>query len=31
MPFGSYQSGPRDAIINAGRFLKEAGCDAVEA
>jgi 3-methyl-2-oxobutanoate hydroxymethyltransferase len=30
MPFGSYQSGPRDAIINAGRFLKEAGCDAVK-
>ena len=30
MPFGSYQSGPRDAILNAGRFLKEAGCDAVK-
>jgi 3-methyl-2-oxobutanoate hydroxymethyltransferase len=30
MPFGSYQSGPRDAIINGGRFLKEAGCDAVK-
>ena len=30
MPFGSYQSGARDAIINAGRFLKEAGCDAVK-
>ncbi len=30
MPFGSYQSGPRDAIINAGRFLKEAACDAVK-
>ena len=30
MPFGSYQSGSRDAIINASRFLKEAGCDAVK-
>ncbi len=30
MPFGSYQSGTRDAIINGGRFLKEAGCDAVK-
>ena len=30
MPFGSYQSSPRDAIINGGRFLKEAGCDAVK-
>lgn len=30
MPFGSYQSGKRDAIINGGRFLKEAGCDAVK-
>jgi 3-methyl-2-oxobutanoate hydroxymethyltransferase len=30
LPFGSYQSGSRDAIINAGRFLKEAGCDAVK-
>ena len=30
MPFGSYQSGARDAIINGGRFLKEAGCDAVK-
>jgi 3-methyl-2-oxobutanoate hydroxymethyltransferase len=30
MPFGSYQSGPRDAIINGGRFLKEAGCNAVK-
>lgn len=30
MPFGSYQSGVRDAIINATRFLKEAGCDAVK-
>ncbi len=30
MPFGSYQSSKRDAIINGGRFLKEAGCDAVK-
>ncbi len=30
MPFGSYQSSPRDAIINGSRFLKEAGCDAVK-
>jgi 3-methyl-2-oxobutanoate hydroxymethyltransferase len=30
MPFGSYQSGARDAIINGTRFLKEAGCDAIK-
>ncbi len=30
MPFGSYQAGTRDAILNGGRFLKEAGCDAVK-
>jgi 3-methyl-2-oxobutanoate hydroxymethyltransferase len=30
MPFGSYQSSLRDAMINGGRFLKEAGCDAVK-
>jgi 3-methyl-2-oxobutanoate hydroxymethyltransferase len=30
LPFLSYQAGPRDAILNAGRFLKEAGCDAVK-
>ena len=30
MPFGSYNSGARDAVINGGRFLKEAGCDAVK-
>lgn len=30
MPFGSYQSGTRDAILNGSRFLKEAGCDAVK-
>ncbi len=30
MPFGSYQTGIRDAVINGSRFLKEAGCDAVK-
>ena len=30
MPFGSYQSGPQDALRNAARFLKEAGMDAVK-
>ena len=30
LPFGSYQSGARDAIMNGTRFLKEAGCDAVK-
>ncbi len=30
LPFLSYQSGSRDAIVNAGRFVKEAGCDAVK-
>lgn len=30
MPFMSYQSSSRDAIKNAGRFIKEAGCDAVK-
>ena len=30
MPFLSYQPGPSVAIQNAGRFLKEAGCDAVK-
>ena len=30
MPFMSYQTGSRDAVINAGRFMKEAGCDAVK-
>lgn len=30
MPFMSYQTGPRDAVINAGRFMKEAGVDAVK-
>jgi len=30
MPFMSYQSGEDLALVNAGRFLKEAGCDAVK-
>ena len=30
MPFMSYQVDVRDAIANAGRFVKEAGCDAVK-
>ncbi len=30
MPFGSYQTGPSDALRNAARFLKEAGMDAVK-
>jgi 3-methyl-2-oxobutanoate hydroxymethyltransferase len=30
MPFMSYQIGPRDAVINAGRFYKEAGTDAIK-
>ncbi len=30
MPFLSYQTGIRDAILNAGRALKETGCDAVK-
>jgi 3-methyl-2-oxobutanoate hydroxymethyltransferase len=30
MPFLSYQSSTREAIRNGGRFLKEAGCDAVK-
>lgn len=30
MPFLSYQSSERDAILNAGRFLKEAAADAVK-
>jgi 3-methyl-2-oxobutanoate hydroxymethyltransferase len=30
MPYLSYQTGTRDAILNAGRFLKEAGAAAVK-
>lgn len=30
MPFMTYQQSDRDAIMNAGRFLSEAGCDAVK-
>jgi 3-methyl-2-oxobutanoate hydroxymethyltransferase len=30
MPFMSYQTSDRDAIINAGRLISEAGCDAVK-
>src|SRR2546423_13806435 len=29
MPFGTYQTGPSDALRNAARFLKEAGMDAI--
>ncbi len=30
MPFMSYQTGPVEAIRNAGRFVKEGGCQAVK-
>jgi 3-methyl-2-oxobutanoate hydroxymethyltransferase len=30
MPFMSYNTGIRDAIINAGKMMKEGGCDAVK-
>lgn len=30
MPFMSYQASPQDAVRNAGRFLQEAGIDAVK-
>ncbi len=30
MPFLSYQTDPREAVANAGRFLSEAGCAAVK-
>lgn len=30
MPYMSYQPSDRDAVINAGRFIAEAGCDAVK-
>ncbi|MEI7559818.1 MAG: 3-methyl-2-oxobutanoate hydroxymethyltransferase [Actinomycetes bacterium] len=30
MPFGSYESSNETAVMNAQRFIKEAGCDAVK-
>ena len=30
MPFGSYENSNEQAILNAQRFIKEAGCDAVK-
>jgi len=30
MPFGSYESSSEQAVANAQRFIKEAGCDAVK-
>lgn len=30
MPFMTYQSSERDALLNAGRIIKETGCDAVK-
>lgn len=30
MPFMSYQTSDKDAVKNAGRFIKEAGCEAVK-
>lgn len=30
MPQGSYEPSERDAVVNAMRFMKEAGCDAVK-
>ena len=30
MPFLSYQADPREAVLNAGRFLAEGGCGAVK-
>ena len=30
MPFGSYEDGPKEALHNALRFIKEAGMDAVK-
>jgi 3-methyl-2-oxobutanoate hydroxymethyltransferase len=30
MPFGSYQADPNDAVLNAARFVKEAGAEVVK-
>ena len=30
MPYMSYQTGPQEAICNAGRFMSECGCDTVK-
>ncbi len=30
LPFGSYESSDERAVLSAGRFIKEAGCDAVK-
>ena len=30
MPFGSYQTGVHDGVVNAIRIMKESGCDAVK-
>ncbi len=30
MPFMTYNTGIRDAVINAGRLMKEGGCDAIK-
>jgi len=30
MPYMSYQVSPEEAVVNAGRFMKEAGCDAIK-
>jgi len=30
MPYMSYQTGPQEAIRNAGRFMAECGCDAIK-
>ncbi len=30
MPFMSYHTTPAEAVANAGRFMKEAGCDAIK-
>ena len=30
MPFGSYQTGVHDGVVNAIRIMKESGCDALK-